>query len=170
MSNRIFQWGYLVAFVVASLGTNFANGQDAVKKEVIKKEVVKKEVVKEDGVAGKHYRAKEILGSKVQIEEDTEVGTVDDIVLDDNGNVDYLIVVNSDDKLVTVPWDATQFNSEKRVAVVHITAAKFKEVPTYTAERYPVFSTPTYRVQVYKAYGLTPGQERRLIRRGALDR
>src|SRR4051812_2128097 len=62
------------------------------------------------------FRAKQILGSKVLIEGNTSVGTVDDIVLDSHGNVDYLIVLNSDNRLISVPWDATAFNLEKRVA------------------------------------------------------
>jgi len=117
---------------------------------------------------GQHFRAKQILGSKVSIDGNTQVGTVDDIVLDESGNVDYLIVINSDDKLVTVPWDAAQFNLEKRSAVVHIAPERFQQVPTYTVERYPAFATPTYRTQIYKYYGLTPGQQRRAIRRGAV--
>src|SRR5690349_4639976 len=67
------------------------------------------------------YRAKQILGSKVNIEGNTAVGTVDDIVLDENGNVDYLIVVTDEKKLVTVPWDAARFNADKRSTAVRIT-------------------------------------------------
>ncbi|HVX10699.1 MAG TPA: PRC-barrel domain-containing protein [Pirellulales bacterium] len=115
-------------------------------------------------------RAKQILGSKVNIQGDRAVGTVDDIVLDDHGNVDYLIVANSDGQLVTVPWDAVRFNLDKRLAVVHIAPDRFEQVPTYTAEQYPAFATPAYRTQVYQAYGLTPGQQRRMARRGFLVR
>jgi hypothetical protein len=96
------------------------------------------------------------------------VGTVDDIVIDEHGNVDYLIVMNSDNRLVTVPWDAARFNSEKRMAVVHIAPEKFRQVPTYTVNQYPNFATPAYRTEIYRWYGLTPGQERRAIRRGAV--
>jgi sporulation protein YlmC with PRC-barrel domain len=117
--------------------------------------------------AAQHYRAKEILGSRVSLEENTKVGTVDDIVLDEHGNVDYLIVMNSDNRLVTVPWDATRLDAEKHAAVVHITPERFQQVPTYTVESYPVFSVP-YRTQIYRYYGLTPGQQRRAIRRGAV--
>lgn len=111
-----------------------------------------------------HYRAKQVLGSQVHIEGNTSVGTVDDLVFDDNGTVEYLIVSNQG-KLVTVPWDATKFNFEKRVATVQITPDKYQQIPTYTTEQYPVFSTPAYRTQTYKYYGLTPGQARRLNRR-----
>lgn len=112
-----------------------------------------------------HYRAKQIIGSKVNIEGNTAVGTVDDVVFDEHGNVDYLIVAKDDASLVTVPWDAAAFNVETRVATLQITPQKFQAVPTYTVKRYPVFGAPRYRSQVYTYYGLTPGQERRAIRR-----
>jgi len=115
---------------------------------------------------GASYRAKEILGAKVQIEGERSVGTVDDIVLDDNGNVDYLIVLTADKELVTVPWDAASFQPKQRIAKVNITQEKFEKVPTYTTEKYPAF-TPDYRNQTYQYYGLTPGQARRAVRRGA---
>lgn len=116
--------------------------------------------------AGQHYyRAKQVIGAKVSLAPNAAIGVVDDIVLDDNGNVDYLIVLNSDKKLVTVPWDAINFNVDRQLATINIAPEKFREVPTYTVEKYPVFSTPAYRTQVYRSYGLTPGQERRTVRR-----
>jgi hypothetical protein len=138
--------------LVSALGVSFVGAQEN----------------KIDSDAGQHFRAKQILGSKVSLEGNTSAGTVDDIVLDENGNVDYLIVMTGEDKLVTVPWDAARFNVEKRMAVVSITPEKFHQVPTYTVKQYPTFSAPAYRTQVYRYYGLTPGQERRAIRRGAV--
>jgi sporulation protein YlmC with PRC-barrel domain len=117
-----------------------------------------------------HFRAKQILGSKVNLQGDAAVGTVDDIVLDESGNVDYLIVVNGEERLVTVPWDAVRFNADKRIAVVHIAPDQFEQVPTYTPKQYPAFATPAYRTEIYQAYGLTPGQQRRAMRRGILPR
>lgn len=117
-----------------------------------------------------HFRAKEILGAQVQIDGDASVGTVDDFVLDSDGNVDYLIVLNDDNKLVTIPWDAANFHPDRKLAVVHITPEKYKQVPVYTQEQYPVFSTPAYRVKTYQYFGLTPAQERRLIRRAVRNR
>ena len=85
-----------------------------------------------------------------------------------SGNVDYLIVALPDDnKLVTVPWDATRFNVEQQTATVQIPQEQFQQIPTYTARQYPVW-TPAYRTQIYHYYGLTPGQQRRAIRRGAV--
>ena len=110
------------------------------------------------------FRVKQVLGTKVSIQGNLAIGTVEDIVISDAGDVEYLIV-NNDNKLVTVPWSAATFNFEKQTAVVNLTAAQFKTIPTYTVTTYPAFLTPAYRTEVYKAYGLTPGQLRRLERR-----
>jgi len=111
------------------------------------------------------FRAKQVLGTKIMIQNNTQVGTVEDIVFDDAGNMDYLIVSTDDNKLVTVPWDATKFDAEKKAATVNITPDVWKTVPTYTTTTYPQFYTPTYRTDIYKVYGLTPRELRRLERR-----
>lgn len=110
-----------------------------------------------------HYRAKQVLGTKILIAGNTAVGTVDDIVFDDAGNLEYLIVDNNG-KLFTVPFEAAKFNLEKKVAVLGLTADQYKVIPTYTTTTYPSFYTPTYRTGVYTYYGLTPRELRRLNR------
>jgi len=110
------------------------------------------------------FRAKDVIGSKVNIQGNTSVGTVDDIVFDDSGNLEYLIV-SDNGKLVTVPWQAAVFNVQQKVAVVNVTPEQYKVIPTYTPTTYPAYFTPEYRTQVYKWYNLTPGQLRRIERR-----
>jgi PRC-barrel domain protein len=127
------------------------------------------EVQDRDGRASKPLRAKDILGAKVSIKGDTSVGTVDDIVFDRDGYVEYLLV-NKDGKYVVVPWQAAKFNAGQRVATVNITQEKFRQVPTYTQGNWPNFYDQTYRTQVYGYYGLRPGQERRLERREGIRR
>jgi len=109
------------------------------------------------------YRVKQLLGTTVNIQDNTSVGTVEDLVFDDNGTVEYLIVANQG-KLVTVPWEAAKFNFTKRTATLNIAPDRFNQIPTYTADQYPAYSTPAYRTQTYQYYGLTPGQTRRLNR------
>jgi sporulation protein YlmC with PRC-barrel domain len=109
-------------------------------------------------------RAKSIMGAQVSLQGGTGVGTVEDIILNTDGVVDYLIV-SEGGKLVTVPWEAAKFNYEKRTAVINISPEQFRQIPTFSVDRYPEFYSPAYRVQVYRHYGLTPGRERRLERR-----
>ncbi len=114
--------------------------------------------------AAQHYRAKQILGSTVSLDGGRSAGTVDDIVFGDNGAIEYLVVINSNSRLVTVPWEAARFDADRRTAVVHIAPQQFQEIPTYTTEQYPAYWTPGYRAQIYKYYGLTPREERRIRR------
>ncbi len=118
----------------------------------------------EKDVAAPTFRAKEVLGTKVSIAGGTEVGTVDDLVFDDAGNLEYLVVENGG-KLFTVPFEAAKFDLTKKAAVLSITQDVYKTIPTYTVTTYPSYYTPTYRTDVYKVYGLTPRDLRKLDRR-----
>jgi hypothetical protein len=110
------------------------------------------------------YRAKQILGSKIILNDKTGVGTVDDIVFDNAGNLEYLIVSNADGKMVSVPWDAARWDVKSQTATLTITPEVYKTIPTFTTTTYPDFWAPTYRTQVYKYYGLTPRELRRIER------
>jgi len=113
--------------------------------------------------AGSTVRARSILGSKVSISGGRSAGTVEDIVMSNDGVVEYL-VVSDGGRLRTVPWEATRFDYGRRAATIDIAPERFEKIPTYTTERYPNFYAPTYREQVYKYYNLKPGQQRRLER------
>ncbi len=110
------------------------------------------------------YRAKEVLGTRVLVGQTQAVGVVDDIVFDDAGTVEYLIV-SEGGKLVTIPFAAAKFDLAQKTAVLSVTPAQYRLIPTYTATTYPTFYAPAYRTETYKYYGLTPGQLRRALRR-----
>jgi hypothetical protein len=112
------------------------------------------------------YRVKNVLGAKVSIQGDIAIGTVDDIVFNDEGYIEYLIV-NNDNQLRTVPWAAAKFNFERKTATVNVTQSQIQSIPTYTPDRLPTFFSPSYRTEVYRFYGLTPREVRRMDR---LDR
>jgi hypothetical protein len=109
------------------------------------------------------YRAKQILGTKIMIQNNTAIGTVDDIVFDAAGNLEYLIVAH-EGKMVTVPWDAARFELKSQTAVVNIAPEVYKTLPTYTTTTYPDFFVPTYRTTTYKYFNLTPRELRRIER------
>ena len=112
-----------------------------------------------------HYRAKQVLGTKIMLKgESSHVGIVDDIVFDDAGNLEYLIVDNGG-KLVTVPFEAAAFNLEKKMATLTIAPEQYNLIPTYTATTYPSFYAPAYRTETYKYYGVTPRELRVINRR-----
>jgi hypothetical protein len=114
--------------------------------------------------AGTTIRAKQVLGTKIQIGT-AAVGTVDDLVFDDAGNLEYLIVADDTGKLLTVPFEAAKWDLEKKVGTLTITPEVYRTIPRYTVTTYPSFYTPTYRTETYKVYGLTPRELRRIERR-----
>lgn len=116
------------------------------------------------GAAPAAFRAKDVLGSRVLVQ-NTGVGTVEDIVFSAGGDVEYLIVSAADGKLTTVPWTAATFDQAQRTAVLNIAPDRYRTIPTYTVQTYPQFFTPAYRTEVYRFYGLTPGELRRVERR-----
>ena len=140
--------GSLMTLTVATVGANLAQAQVPPPPKA---------------APAQEYRVKQVLGTKVHIQGDLAIGTVDDIVFGDDGYVEYLIVLN-EGKLVTVPWQAAKLNFEKRMATINITAEQYKVIPTYTVEQYPTFYAPTYRTQIYRHYGLTPREIRRIER------
>jgi PRC-barrel domain len=106
----------------------------------------------------KEYRVKQVLGTKVHIQGNISIGTVDDIVFGDDGRIEYLLVLN-DGKYVSVPWKAATFNFDKQMAVVNITQEQYRVIPNFGLGLFPRFLAPTYRVETYKYYGLTPEQQ-----------
>lgn len=110
------------------------------------------------------YRASQILGSKILIENNSGIGKVEDLIFDTAGNLEYL-VVNHDGKLISVPWDAAKWDVKNQSGTVSITPEVLKTIPTFTPTTYPDFWAPTYRVQTYKYYNLTPRELRRIERR-----
>ncbi len=112
-----------------------------------------------------HFRAKQVLGTKILIAGNTGIGTVDDLVFDEAGNLEYLIVATENNKLVSVPFEAAKWDLEKKVGTLNITAEQYKTIPTFTVTTYPSFYTPAYRTETYKFYGVTPRELRRLDRR-----
>jgi hypothetical protein len=106
-----------------------------------------------------------MLGTKIAIQGGTAIGTVDDLVFDAAGNMEYMVVARDDGKLITVPWDAAKFDAKSHTATLPITADVYKTIPTYTNTTYPDYFAPAYRTQAYKWYNLTPRELRRLERR-----
>lgn len=124
-------------------------------------------VLAADPPAAAHHqiRAKQVMGTKILIQGNTAVGTVDDLIFDDAGNLEYLVVSTDKGNLISVPWEAAKWDFEKKMGTLPITMDQYKTIPTYTTTTYPSFYTPTYRTETYKFYGLTPRELRRIDRR-----
>ena len=165
MVTRLSQWGFVAVLLATAM---IVQAQDQAPAPKPKPGPNPDAAPAPDQPEGPTIRAKQVLGSEVTLKGDAAGGKVEDFVLDANGQVEFLVVEVAANKLVTVPWQAVKFNLDDRVAVVHIAPKQYQAIPTYTPTTYPTFFAPAYRTQVYGYYGLTPGQERRAVRRGVL--
>jgi hypothetical protein len=114
--------------------------------------------------AGGARRVSNILGAKVTIQNNVSIGKVEDLIINDNGTIDYMVVLN-EDKYVLVPWNAGIVDFDQRTIAVEIPREKFREVPTFTRERWPDLNDRVYVEKLHGYYGVRQGRERRIERR-----
>jgi hypothetical protein len=106
--------------------------------------------------AGAHVRrATDVIGGTVVLRDNASLGKIDDIVLSEDGYVEYLVVAYQD-KFILVPWSAGKFDFDKRTVVLEIEKDRFRDVPTFTREKWPDVSDTRYVESVYKFYGVKP--------------
>ena len=64
-------------------------------------------------------RVSQILGSTVRLQGNNNFGTVDDIVLDNNGGISYLVVSNGG-RYAMLPWGAGNMNYGQRFVTYNV--------------------------------------------------
>lgn len=79
-------------------------------------------------------RASKIIGSNVYNDHDQKIGSIDDVVLGQNGQPDVVLKVNG--KLHEVPWSKLQFgntkeNSDNRVILPGMSQDAFNSQPEF---------------------------------------
>jgi sporulation protein YlmC with PRC-barrel domain len=123
-------------------------------------------------------KASVLMGSKVAVQDGAALGEVVDLVINDSGCIDFLIVRHEEDYMV-VPWSVTTFNVQRRSVVVNsnITRAKLRDV-TFTKDRWPNFYGGAFNRNLQSVWGEralrrdyrggpgAPGTDRRDIRPG----
>jgi hypothetical protein len=79
-----------------------------------------------------------VLGAALQLQGGAGFGKIEDIVINDNGCIEY-IVVSHESQYVVVPWSAATVNFEQRTVSVNVTQEKLREV-TFTRDRWPTLA------------------------------
>jgi len=87
------------------------------------------------------------------------VGKISDFVVSPDGQIEYAVVAY-EDRYVLVPWSALRVDSGDRGLHVDVTRERWREVPTFTRERWPDFSDPNYTQRVYRFFGMERGPAR----------
>jgi len=92
-----------------------------------------------------------VIGGNVRIAQGVSVGKIEDVVLNDQGCIDYVVVVYQD-KYVPIPWSVATVDYGQRIVTVDITEQRFAEVPTFTRTEFAVLATTEFTQKVRSAF------------------
>ena len=94
---------------------------------------------RERALGGEMRRASAIMGARVVVQEGEPLGEVVDLVINEGGCIDFLIV-RHEDGYIPVPWSVTTFNVQRRSVLVNsaIRLARLREL-TFSRDRWPNF-------------------------------
>jgi hypothetical protein len=92
-----------------------------------------------------------VIGGSVQIADGVSVGKIEDVVLNDRGCIDYVVVVYHD-KYVAIPWSMATVDYGERIVTVDITERRFAEVPTFTRTEFSVLAKSDFTQKVRSAF------------------
>src|SRR5438067_195763 len=115
-----------------------------------------------------YIETSKLIGTKVR-SNDGDVGTIKDVVLDNNGCMAYTVLstgggggsrTTSTTKTVAVPWsvyDTTSFSPESRILTARVDRQRIYNAPVFDYAHVREYSTnPGYISQVYSYYGVSP--------------
>jgi hypothetical protein len=97
------------------------------------------------------HRISSVIGSTVRLQGGDPYGTIEDIVLNDAGCVEYL-VISHDDDYVLVPWAVTTVNYEGRVITVDTTPQRLEPL-IFTRDNWPSPADPQFTRRVQEVFG-----------------
>jgi hypothetical protein len=93
-----------------------------------------------------------VIGGGVRIANGVAVGKIEDVVLNERGCIEYVVVVYQD-KYVAIPWTVATVDYGQRIVSVDITEQRFAQVPTFARTEFSVLSTTEFTQKVQSAFG-----------------
>jgi sporulation protein YlmC with PRC-barrel domain len=117
----------------------------------------------ETGATVTHVRRlSTVIGANVTLHDGHVVGPVEDIVLNEDGCIDY-VVIAYEDQYLPVPWSFATVNFEERVLVLDLDEARLLRAPMFRGDDWSVLIQADWTGRVstyYQADRRTPGRER----------
>lgn len=104
-------------------------------------------------------KASELMGKNINTNEGQEVGEVKDLVIGQNGDIQYLVVepsgdLKKEDQLIPLPWHAIQTPSEQQKDLtVAVNMQKLQNAPTITQDQWDNLSGQDIESKLRGYYG-----------------
>jgi len=84
-------------------------------------------------------RVSTVIGASVELQAGGAFGRVEDIVINDEGCIDF-VVVAFEEKLIAVPFTLTRVDFARKVVFLNAERAFLLRAPTFTKDRFPDLS------------------------------
>jgi sporulation protein YlmC with PRC-barrel domain len=118
------------------------------------------------GQAQEINRASEIKGRNVQNQQGQDLGQVDDLVFDNEGNISYLVIsrggvmgVGAD--LVPIPWKEDKISIQEDNVILNMDQEKLDQAPSFSSGEWDNMSQQEFQQRVHGYYEKdSPAQER----------
>jgi hypothetical protein len=114
-------------------------------------------------------RVTTVIGSGVRLQEGARYGEVQDVILNENGCVEY-VVVAYEDRYVVVPWTIATVTYEDRVVTLDVTEQRLSQV-TFTRDQWRDITFSRVNQTVGKVFGANTSRSgRNEVRRDSSNR
>lgn len=102
-------------------------------------------------------RASEIMGQTVINQQDEELGDVENLLFDDEGNIKYIIlsrggVIGVGAELVPIPWKAQKIKIQEDAIVIDMEQKKFEEAPSFSSGEWETLQDQEFQQRVKGYY------------------
>jgi sporulation protein YlmC with PRC-barrel domain len=104
-------------------------------------------------------RGSELLDEEVENPQDEDLGTIEDIVIDRQGQAHYLVIghggVVASDRFIAIPWDVVKPNFDDEDIQLNMSEEKLKQAPYFTKSTYNDLWTTQWCEKVHTFFGST---------------
>lgn len=118
------------------------------------------------------HRASKIAGMTVKNRNNEDLGKVEDLVIDERGNVRYAALsyggfLGFNDKLFAVPWKAltikTDVNNNSQYVELNVSRKYLENAPGFPSDKWPTFADPEVNAKVDAFYLNAADKDNRTI-------
>lgn len=112
-------------------------------------------------------RGSELLDDDVENPQDEDLGTIEDIVIDRQGQAHYLVIghggVVASDRFIAIPWDVVKPNFGDEDVQLSMSEAQLKQAPYFTKSTYNDPWTTQWCEKVHTFFGSTSKSQDRPV-------
>lgn len=107
-------------------------------------------------------RLSKLMNATVRNNFDEELGTIEDVITDQNGKLDYVIlshggILGIGEKLIPIPIQAVRPADQEKTVMVNVAKNALDKAPSFDAKNWPNFSQPEWRQRTYTYYDVYGG-------------